>query len=209
MRIIIALLTIASVHALSLADYPGMFFTPEFNATIIIPDAKSPEMTFAANYLLTTLPQYTIRTRDTKTHATREHVRAAITTAANAPQHGPAIIIGTPCENEHTRRVIPTLPCTLALPPDQSRIILREGPTLVITAGTPALIPLTLRAFQEHPAQFDAQEIHFQKTNNLVKTGVYKTTHSLPYSIQNQNHSVRNDHQIRKMRYGTTIKAQS
>jgi len=205
-RILTLLILATSAHALTLADYPSMFFTPDFNASIILPDTKDPSITAASNYLITHLPEYTIRLGRNKTHATSSEIRRALTEASNALTPIPAIIFGTPCNNPYVRRALPTIPCTSALEPNTARIILREGPTLTITADKNSLLPKALSYLHESAVQYNAQEIHLAFDHPQPVATIYRAIDSEPYSIRNTNGTRTNDHTVRKTRYGTTIK---
>lgn len=208
MKLLLTLLAISSsAHALTLADYPSMFFTPEFNATIILPDFKDPNIAAASNYLVKNLPEYTVRLGRNKTHATSTAVRTAIINASEPNQPGPTIVIGTPCNNKHITRALPTIPCTAALESDTARIILREGPLLAITADTTKYIPLAIRYLHENAIQHHGQEIHLHFEQQQVHAIIYKATDAPAYSIRDNNGTTRSDHAVRRRRYGTTIKS--
>jgi hypothetical protein len=149
--IIFAILLSAAVTAQTIADYPAFLFSERnFNAYIIKGDLRSAEEITASNLVINELPQtygprfgrypssfyYEVRANP---KAVSEGVRVASEVGI---LDKPAIIIGTPCNNDLVRKIIKAENCNV-LSADQGYVSLsvyENQLVVLITGGSPEMV---------------------------------------------------------------------
>lgn len=147
----IFLLLATTVTAQTIADYPYFFFYDrDFNGYIIKGDLREPQEVVASNLVVNVLPQlyrpifriysgynfYRIRADPTTIN---QNVRLA---SQISFLDRPAIIVGTPCNNEWVRKVMNIDNCNV-LPADEGFVLLTnfEGYlVIIITGGSPEMV---------------------------------------------------------------------
>ncbi len=170
--IIIAILLSASVSAQTIADYPTFLFSGRnFNAYIIKGDLRSPEEITASNLVINELPRtygprfgryprsfyYEVRANP---KAVSESVRVASEVEI---LDKPAIIIGTPCNNDLVRKIINSENCNV-LSADQGYVALsvyENQLTVLITGGSPEMV---LRA-----ARWLHSDAHYRHSSRIAR----------------------------------------
>lgn len=148
--VIFLLLSTAAV-AQNIADYPYFLFTErEFNAYIIKGDLRSDQEITAANLVINTLPSLyrpIFRIHDGynfyRIRADPRTVSASVRLASQVPVlDKPAIIVGTPCNNEWARRVLKFENCN-SIPADEGMVLLgtyNNQLVILITGGSPEMV---------------------------------------------------------------------
>ncbi len=149
--VVVAILLSASAAAQTIADYPTFLFSErDFNAYIIKGDLRSIEEITASNLVINELPRtygprfgryprsfyYEVRA-DPK--AVSESVRFV---SEIEILDKPAIIIGTPCNNDLVRKIIKAENCNV-LSADQGYVALsvyEDQLVLLITGGSPEMV---------------------------------------------------------------------
>ena len=179
--IIIAILLSAAVAAQTIADYPTFLFSERnFSAYIIKGDLRSSEEITASNLVVNSLPgMYAPRFRvydGYNFYQIRADPKAVGSSVRIASEieilDKPAIIIGTPCNNELVRKIIKAENCNV-LSADQGYVALSlyEGQLVVlITGGSPERV---LKA-----AQWLHSDAHYRHSSRIARLmespGVYQ-----------------------------------
>ncbi len=149
--LVIFLLFSTVAVAQTIADYPYFFFIErDFQAYIIKGDLRAPEENSASNLVLNEIPKMYAPTYRIHDGYNFFRIRADPLTIPQNVRFAsevlildrPAIIVGTPCNNDWVRRVLEFENCNV-LPADQGLILLgkyQEQPVLVITGGSPEMV---------------------------------------------------------------------
>ena len=169
---VILLLLSTAVAAQGIADYPYLFFSEkEFNAYIIKGDLRSAQEITASNLIINMLPAlyrpiyriddsydfYRIRA-DSSTIVKNIRIASKLSFLDR-----PAIIIGTPCNNEWVRKVLKAGNCNV-ISAEEGFVVLvlyNNQQVLLVTGGSPEMV---LAA-----AQWLQSENHFRYLGKVAK----------------------------------------